>query len=470
MSQVSWTRSFGLSLLAATGIASPGSAAAQGNAAPAEQPENNLPGSRETTVRDDPYLRLPTDMVRDDPLMRRLVRTSRSAERRDKAVAVLDRQRPDYDPVGIHVGSFRFFPAVTTSANLTNNVFRQSDEKADAFLRGRAEGVLKSDWNRHALTLNGFFQKDLHAEYTTENNFSYAARANGRLDIFDGDVVTARAAREHIVQDRGNTGDILTTRRPVRYDESEVDAGIRLGGKARFVGRINLGYRNRDYADSVTPDRLPFDQDFRNYEDYIASGQIGYKIGAEKEVFVSASHTWRRYDFDLPERRDTNITEVLVGIEGDITPVIRGRLGVGYLEADFISNAIKDQKGIALDASVDFMVTELTTITAVARRELRNVAGVNSSSATGTTVRIGIDHEFLRNVIVSPSLAYDVADYVGSGRTAKLVIGDVTGRWLVSKRLRATGSLTYRRRDASGFNIQRDYSSFDFSLGLTLLL
>lgn len=471
VSRIVRTGSLSLSAVLLSALSFPVQGAAQTNADPQAPPatqENTLPGGADsTTLRDDGYLRLPVDSVREDPFMRRLARTSRSAERTDKAVAVMDRQRPDYDPVGMPVGSFNFFPALTAAGNATNNVFRQSDEDADAWLSARAEGVLKSDWGRHALSVDGFLQKDLHIDHRTENNFSYRARATGMLEISDGNFVNGRLSHERVVQDRGSTGDILATRKPVRYDESYAELGGRLGGQTRFSGKLNLGYRVRNYVDSVTPDGLPFDQDFRNYKDYIAAGQAGYRIGAEKELFLSLSHTWRRFDNDVPERRDVNVIEVLGGIEGDVTPVIRGRFGLGYLSANFLSTTIKDQKGLAVDARLDFMVTELTTVRVDARRELRNVAGVNSNSATATVGRIGVDHELYRNVILSPSLSYEVADYVGSDRDIKLFVGDLSARWLINRRLRANASATYRKRNSGGFVIGRDFSAFDVSAGLT---
>lgn len=431
------------------------------------QAQNTLPGSDVPVIRDDPYLRLRGDTTREDPVLNRVRRTSRMVENTDRGVPVLDRQRKFYDPVGVALGSFILFPAITTTASYTNNVFRQSNERSDGYLSTRAESVLRSNWSRHALTVDGFVQKDLHAEYTTENNFTYRARATGRADIFGSDSINMQLLHERVVQDRGGTGDIIVTRRPIRHDHTLAELGAKIGGRGRFIGKAVIRYSDNAYSNSVSPEGVPLDQRFRDNEEYGITGQLGYQLSASRSLFLSVGQTMRRFSVDLGASRDVDTLEILGGIEGDVTPVIQGRFGVGYLRAKFDSANFKSQGGYAIDAQLDFLVTELTTVNFTARRALRNVAGVNSSAAFTTVFKIGVDHELLRNVIISPSAAYETANYTDSDRSAKLFNGNLAARWFISPRFRANASAEYRKRNADGFAANRDFSSIDIAAGLT---
>lgn len=438
-------------------------------AAEQEAVENTLPGSdAPVPPSDDPFLQLPDATERVDPLMQRYRRTSRSLAQTARAETVLQRERPGYDAQGIPIGSFTWFPTVTTSAAATNNVFRQEDGRSDAFLTGRAEWVLRSDWTQHAFSFDGIVEQDVHAKYSSENILNYRARFNGRFDLSASDFVAMEAVQQRITQDRGSTSDILETREPISFDNTGLMLRSQLGGRSRVQGQIEAGYVHRTYNSAERPNGEPFDLSVRDMDDYRVSGQLGYRLGTSTNLFVSGAHTWRQF-LNLADR-DAKIFEVLGGIDGNVTPVIRGRLGVGYISADFESPTIETRSGLALDVRLDFLVTELTTIGVTARRDFRNVATVNSAAAFASSIRAGVDHELFRNVILSPAITYEEADYVGDDRKADLISAELGARWLINRRLRANGVLQHRNRNVTGFESSRNFSDISIAAGLTFQL
>lgn len=438
--------------------------------AAAEEPvENTLPGSGTVLPpQDDPFLRLPEATERIDPLMQRYRRTSRSLGQTTRAETVMERDRPGFDAQGVAIGSFTWFPNVTTSATATNNVFRQEDGQSDAFLTGRAEWVLRSDWARNAFSFDGIVEQDLHARFQSENIFNYRARFNGRLDLSASDYLAMEAVQQRITQDRGSTSDILQTREPISFDDTGVMLTSRLRQRSKVQGQVEVAYQHREYNRAERPDGEPFDLSVRNMDDYRVGGQLGYRLGAMTNVFVAGAHTWRQ--FPNLDDRDTRIIEVLGGVDGNVTPLIRGRLGLGYISANFNSPAIEDRSGLAVDVRLDFLVTDLTTVRLTARRDFRNVATVNSSAAFVSSVRANVDHELFRNVIISPGVSYEEADYVDDERKASLISPELGGRWLINRRLRANGLIRYRNRDVTGFESSRNFSDISLTAGLTFQL
>jgi len=444
---------------------------AQTRTDPAEEPvENTLPssGTALRSPQDDPYLRLPDAIERVDPLMQRYWPTSRSLGQAARAETVMQRERPAYDAQGVAIGSFTWFPAVTTSATATNNVFRQEDGRTDAFLTGRAEWVLRSDWSRHAFSFDGIVEQDLHAKYASENIFNYRARFDGRFDLSASGSVAMEAVQQRITQDRGSTSDILETREPISFDNTGVMLVGRWGGRGRLQAQLEAAYLHREYNRAERPGGEPFDLSVRDMDDYRFAGQLSYRLGATTNLFVAGAHTWRQFP-NLSDR-DTSIVEVLSGVDGNVTPLIRGRLGLGYISANFKSPAIETRAGLAVDVRMDFLVTDLTTVRLTARRDFRNVATVNSSAAFASSVRAGLDHELFRNVIVSPGLTYEEADYVDDERKADLISAELGARWLINPRLRASAMVQHRNRNVTGFENDRNFSDISVSAGLTFQL
>ena len=72
---------------------------------------------------------------------------------------VLNRARPDYDPLGIRLGSFILHPTLAVAGTYDSNVFATPNTKAtpvkgDFYVSELPSLSIGSDWNRHAVALN----------------------------------------------------------------------------------------------------------------------------------------------------------------------------------------------------------------------------------------------------------------------------------------------------------------------------
>jgi hypothetical protein len=405
-------------------------------------------------------LSLPRDWAEEEVL---------EARERDyvyRGVSVMMRKRPDYDPAGFRLGSFTLFPQLSARAGYDSNVFSQDDEKRDVVGTARATAELKSNWGRHALNLLGWVDERAYGKYTTESGITYRLRGDGRLDIGRDGNLTAKVGHERVFVRRGNTGELITTRRPARYWLTDGELVYQ-----QMFGRLRTtlgGYAGRyDYQNAQTPGGAPLDLQYRDYALYRGMAEIGYASPAGPVLFVSAMGELRRFRVaSAPILRDSDSYELLGGVQGAVTPLIRGRAAFGYLRADFKDPGVRSRGIFSFDVDLDYLVTELTTVRASGRRYYQNIAAATSPAGLNTDLRLGADHELLRNLILSASASYRATRYVELGTRAHSVGVDGGARWLLNRNLRATLDLGYRQRSGSAVDVSRAYDDFEGGIGL----
>lgn len=402
-----------------------------------------------------------------DPLLARERSPRRStADLEPRGASVLERKRPLYDAIGVKSGGFTIFPTVSVGAGATTDAVPGGE---DVFGSIRAAAVARSDWSRHELVFDGFADHRAYATYSSEDGTSWLVRARGRLDVHGRDRFTAQIGSERIVQSRGTIGEFVGTNRPVRLTRNAAE----LGGHAergRFTGQFHLEYSRLDYDEgpvSGGPTALP---GRRDSDIYRAEVEVGYQFAGPRSLFLSVGRSARRYDVASVPLRDSNEIEVLGGIQGEITPLISGRLSVGYVWIDFLDPTVSSRGALAVDARLQYLFTELTTISLSARRTTRNVASPTSPLAIVTDFRLGADHELLRNLILSASAVYQAADFSEGLGSQRLLGADFKANWLVSPRWRASFGLGAVRRTSSNLTVDRDFEAVTATVGLTFQL
>ena len=92
-------------------------------------------------------------------------------EDEERGITVLNRPRPEFDPLGVRLGAFTFRGTATLDQGYNDNVFYSvNNRKGDAFSLGNARGTFASNWSRHSVS--GF------AGGPTASRWSRSVRSN----------------------------------------------------------------------------------------------------------------------------------------------------------------------------------------------------------------------------------------------------------------------------------------------------
>ncbi len=390
------------------------------------------------------------------------------AREEDRKETVMSRPRPEVDPLGIRLGSFLLYPALTLGIEFDDNIYR-NDEDRDADLIGRIvpRARLVSDWNDHALELAGYLDVGEYFWNPSENFVDGAIGAAGRIDLTGATGILAGAQYEALHEDRGSP-DARAGTEPTEFQRISANLGVshrfsRLSvlAEARYVG---LDFNDTETAAGV------INNDDRDRDIYLFAARAGFEFLPQNEAFARIVYNVRDYDASLDDfglDRDSEGYEIVVGTQFDLTGITYGEVFVGYREQRYDDRALGTIDGLTFGARLTSNVTQLTTVQLLVDREIEETSIAAAEGYWTTAVRATVDHELLRNLILSGSVGYTWNEYKGIGRDDGTFRVTVGADCLVNRLITVGGSYDFERRKSNGAAAGVDYTSNRVLLKIT---
>ncbi len=368
-----------------------------------------------------------------------------------RGINVVNRQRPDYDPLGVRLGGFRLNGAVEAGPGWDSNLFgRRNNVVSDGFAEERGNLNLSSDWTRHAV---GFSANSANRQYFSQSRLDWNDWDIGGFGRYDFAADTAvlgqyRHYRSHLdvynfdVQAAGIV-------QPVAYNSDEVS----VTGNTRLnrLGLIAQGvYRTFDFEDTIIRNTLtPVSQNSFN----TAIGALGasYSLAPGRNLTGVVRVQDIKYTEAVSSRRDSFTWEALAGFDYDFDGVWQARISLGWRQREYNGPGIKPLQGPAVEAAITYAPTQLTTARFRLTRTIEESIRQDAVSYQRTQVGLTIDHEYLRNVLLQADLLYDRREYESPNQTAGDGVLTLTGRYLLNRNASVVASYAYRRRlEATG--------------------
>ncbi len=107
-------------------------------------------------------------------------------------------------------------------------------------------------------------------------------------------------------------------------------------------------------------------------------------------------------------------------------------------------------------------------MTATASRSIEDSAIVGSGGYLTTNGGLQVDHEFLRNLIVSANASYGNDSYNGVDRTDRRYGAGLSATYLLTRRIGLNTGYTYFKQNSSGAQGGQDFRVNRFTVGLVL--
>lgn len=378
----------------------------------------------------------------------------------DPNVTVLDKPRPEYDPIGARAGAFRVLPSLAITGSYSDNVefADDGDEESDYIATFRPGVELESDWSRHSLGVELASEIAVHESESDDDYEDFFANADGRFDISRQTNVAGQAgiARSHEDQSVGNNDEV--------EEFTAVDGGLSISHQ---LNRITL----RLGGDL---ERVVFDDDDQEDEDryeYNALLRTTYDVSPRLDVFVEGRYNIEKYDIDdqvTGDDQDSSGYEARFGAGLNLTSVLFGEAFVGYRVQQFDEGGFDDEKGISLGADINWNVTQLTSIGITGERDFQASDQAGAASNFQTQLGLTIAHELLRNVIIDGSALYENDDFRGDDRDDDTYrLGAGATYWL-NRNVSLNANYDYSERESN--QAGEDFKANEISIGLTLRL
>lgn len=380
------------------------------------------------------------------------------AQTGQESVSVRDRPRPEYDPLGMRLGGFNLNASLDFGIASTDNLFAEEDAFADddMIYTVSPNARLSSNWSRHALTIEAGADSTSHEDFSSEDSESYRLRGIGRLDVGARSSLTAIAGVAHEVEPRTDP-DAPLTLDPVEYDRTNMSVAAQHSfNRFRVTGEVARTEYNFDGT-----------QSFRDNEETVLRGRLDAEITPRVGLLVEASADER--DYENFAALNSEGRTFLVGATINLTDLMEGEVSVGQFERDYDAGFSTD--GLAVAAQVEWYVTRLTTLTFNVNRDAEDViGGAFGLPYVSTQYGARVDHELMRNVILTGGVRAGQREYDIIDREDEFVSADVGADYILNRRVALRARYQHDEVDSSGAASYRDYEVNTLSLGLSLRL
>lgn len=372
---------------------------------------------------------------------------------RGENVGVRDRARPDYQAEGLHLGGFMVYPKITTSVGYDSNIYAlEHNAVGDTIFTIAPEIDIQSTWSRNALNAYVRDSQSFFTKYTTEDVNQYGAGLSGKYEFgestFTGGVDYGRYA---LPRSAANTGEELS-KHPIQYDYTALN-----GELAHTFNRLRLSaradYQIYDYHNGETPSGAEVFEEGLNHEVGTYIGKAEYAVSPDTAMFLTGGYNFRTYDI-APPRVSYNSNNqgynIAAGANFDITHLVRGEFQLGYMDQQYVSPLFKPIQGLSAKGQVEWFPTQLTTVTLTGLRAVGDSGIVGSAGFLNSTGGIQVDHELLRNVILTANASTTQDRYYGIDRTDNIWTVGAAANWLFTRHVGLTLAYTYSDQDSTG--------------------
>lgn len=372
---------------------------------------------------------------------------------RGRNESVIDRPHPEYDPVGVPAGGFLVFPSIDVDLGYTDNVYQaNANGVADGFVAIEPKVRAVSQWSLHRLTADASGKLVRYFKYAARNEDGWSIGTDGRLDM-SGDASLSLGARTTRMYESGFSGASLTGVRSAVPVQASMFKALEEVRFTRVRAVLAADYSILDYKPVQTLAGTTLSGRDRDRNVVRGIGHVEYGLTPDAGLFVQATYAKTNYPALLASglpNRDSSEIRVLTGVSFDLTALLRGSLGIGYVDRRYESLLYKDISGISIDGKLEYFPSQLTTLTISGRRQIEDSTVSGTSGFFNTGVAARVDHELLRNAIVNIGAEYEHDDYIGTTSRANSVRISGGGQYLMSNTLRFDVGASYGKRTANG--------------------
>ena len=394
-----------------------------------------------------------------------------SSFKRDKHTSVRQRPRPDYEAAGVRLGAFIAYPRLTVDVERDDNIYAvAADETSDTIWRVKPEIALRSDWSRHSLSAFASSSINRYSDNGTEDNEEYTLGLNGKLDVVRGSFISGGLQYQKLTEPRSAPTSPVAALAPIQYElVTAALTGVKEFNRLRLTG--DLSSKSYDYEDGRNA-AGELDQDFRDRDQYRYGVKADYAVSPDTAFYVSLTGDSRRYDTD--SARDSDGYILSAGVDFELAQAVCGQIDAGYMKQtydNFVTSTgrrVDDISGLSTKTKVEWFPTELTTVTFNATRNIDESVVANSQGFVSTTGSVAVDHELLRNVLLSGQANFGSDDYEGIDREDKRSGAKASVSYLMNRRVGVFLTYTYLKQKSEGANAARSFTDNKLAASLAL--
>jgi hypothetical protein len=332
------------------------------------------------------------------------------------------------DSPGIHLYPFWILPSVETGVYYDSNSDEQPHGSGSAGAYIAPHISAKSDFGRHALDFNLGAQHYEYFEDDTNARTNFFGDAQTRLDIRRDLILTSGIRGGFFENDiTGDEKTPLGAAELVPY--RDLEGWSRL---SKVFNRLAVSVDGRHYvADYDDVDMIGggvLDQDFRDHHENEVGGRVGYLISPGYSIFVDGHANDRNYDTGGD---DSTGWRALGGVEFEVTRLLRGEIGAGYMTQNYDTGPTVSD--VSYHLGLIWNPTMFMTVRLDGDRQVSESDVADSPGTVETSINAAVAYEVLRSLVVTPSAGVSFDDYIASPLESRSLHAGLDADYLVNR-------------------------------------
>ncbi|WP_271301089.1 outer membrane beta-barrel protein [Sphingomonas sp. CV7422] len=355
---------------------------------------------------------------------------------RGKNTSVLQRERPEYQAQGVRAGSFLLYPKLELGAGFTDNAYQvDSNKQSDVYALIAPSIAANSNWSTNELNFNAGARLRRFSSETPRNETNYNLDASGRLDAtrslsFNTLLRTARST-----EPRSSAASPQDAAEAIQFQQTTASVGSAFAG-ARIRGQVAVSVDQFNFSDVRSFSNTIISQQNRDQVLLRTTARGEYAMSPDTSLFLQGGYTDTSYKYPLTigiPNRDSKEVNVIGGASFDLSALIRGGIGLGYVSRRYDSPIYSDISGLSAEARVEYFPTQLTTVGLNVRRTIQDSYFGTSSGYFATAAAVRVDHELLRNLLLNAQLGYEQDDFANQDAKSKILRYSAGARYLLNR-------------------------------------
>jgi len=372
--------------------------------------------------------------------------------------------RTPYDPIGVRLGDFFWFPRAELDEAYNSNIFATPTKPLYDLLTAFTPSFdLLSVFPRNALNLHGSSLVQVYADHPAQNTQDGFVSADGRIDVTAGSSLygNAQVAHQHISYGSPNSpGNIA---QPVTYWDYIANAGYRQGGR-RFSYQVDIGVQAAQYNAAPLVGGGVSPQSSQDATISSAAVRGSYEIIPDYLGYIRFGSSLYDYWHTVPGGTRANFSTYRADVGLQISPrhLISGEAYAGYLIQQPARSSVGSTSTPDFGGRLTWSITQLTTLNLTGLMTFNTgtpgstnfintgapgstilITGSAGNSYLSRTITATADHELLRNLLVNLNATYGNFTFQGITRTDNFFIVGTGLRYLVNRNLFLGGSYLF---------------------------
>jgi hypothetical protein len=369
---------------------------------------------------------------------------------------VTSRPRPEFNPTGLRLGDFFWFPSAELDESYNSNIFATTTSPTyDLITAFQPSFDLLSNFPRNALNLHGSSALQVYADHPAQNTQTGSISVEGRLDATAESSLYGNAQVAHQYISYGSPNSPGNIAQPVTYWDYTARAGYMQGGRRLSYG-VDVGVAAAQYnaAQLVGGGVLP--QSSQDAAIYDAAVNASYEIVPDYLGYIRVGGSL--YDSWHVVSSNSTTTRVNLGLQILPRHLIYGQVYIGYLAQNSAMSGVSSISVPDYGGRLVWNVTPLTTLTFAGLRTFNTgnvssptmaVPGPAGTGYLASTFTVNADHELLRNLLLNLNAHFENDSFQGITRTDNVFTAGGGLTYLINRNLFLGGSFSYYQRSST---------------------